>query len=44
MWNLDGYSGIRIGRNNINNLRYADYTVLVTENKVDLQQLDIKSE
>ena len=30
---------IRVGGHNINNLRYADYTVLISENEKDLQQL-----
>ncbi|GFO10081.1 endonuclease-reverse transcriptase [Plakobranchus ocellatus] len=37
--NLDEYPGIRIGGRMINNLRYADDTVLIAENKEDLQKL-----
>ncbi|GFO16201.1 endonuclease-reverse transcriptase [Plakobranchus ocellatus] len=37
--NLDEYPGIRIGGRIINNLRYADDTVLIAENKEDLQKL-----
>ncbi|GFO20695.1 endonuclease-reverse transcriptase [Plakobranchus ocellatus] len=36
---LDEYPGIRIGGRIINNLRYADDTVLIAENKEDLQKL-----
>ncbi|GFN91366.1 endonuclease-reverse transcriptase [Plakobranchus ocellatus] len=32
-------TGIKVGGQNINNLRYADDTVLITENKEDLQKL-----
>ncbi|GFO16572.1 catenin (cadherin-associated protein), alpha 3 [Plakobranchus ocellatus] len=31
--------GIKVGGQNINNLRYADDTVLIAENKEDLQKL-----
>ncbi|GFS06308.1 retrovirus-related Pol polyprotein LINE-1 [Elysia marginata] len=37
--NLYEYPGIRIGGRMINNLRYADDTVLIAENKEDLQKL-----
>ncbi|GFN76223.1 endonuclease-reverse transcriptase [Plakobranchus ocellatus] len=37
--NLDEYPGIRIGGRMINNLRYADDTVLIAENKEDLQKV-----
>ncbi|GFO12756.1 endonuclease-reverse transcriptase [Plakobranchus ocellatus] len=36
---LEGHPGIKIGGSNINNLRYADDTVLIAENEKDLQQL-----
>ena len=39
MRNIEGQPGIRVGRHNINNLRYADDTVLISENEKDLQQL-----
>ena len=39
MQNLKGYPGIKVGGHNINNLRYADDTVLIAENKEVLQQL-----
>ena len=40
MGNLEEYSGIKVGGHNINNLRCADDTVLISENyKEDLQQL-----
>ncbi|GFO35233.1 endonuclease-reverse transcriptase [Plakobranchus ocellatus] len=35
----EGHPGIKIGGSNINNLRYADDTVLIAENEKDLQQL-----
>ena len=31
--------GVTVGGRNINNLRYADDTVLLAENKADLQNL-----
>ena len=31
--------GVTVGRRNINNLRYADDTVLLAENEADLQNL-----
>ena len=34
--------GIKISRRNINNLRYADDTTLVTENKEELKNLLMK--
>ena len=37
--NIEGQPGIRVGGHNINNLRYADDTVLISENEKDLQQL-----
>ncbi|GFO19349.1 endonuclease-reverse transcriptase [Plakobranchus ocellatus] len=39
MRNLENHPGIKVGRQNINNLRYADHTVLIAENKEDLQKL-----
>ena len=39
MPNIEGQPGIRVGGHNINNLRYADDTVLISENEKDLQQL-----
>ena len=33
-------TGIKIGRRNINNLRYADDTILMAESKEELQSLD----
>ena len=39
MRNIEGQPGIRVGGHNINNLRYADDTVLILENEKDLQQL-----
>ena len=35
-------SGIKIPRRNINNLRYADYTILVAENEEELKSLLMK--
>ena len=39
MRNIEGQPGIRVGGHNISNLRYADDTVLISENEKDLQQL-----
>ena len=39
MRNIEGQPGIRVGGHNINNLRYADDTVLISEKEKDLQQL-----
>ena len=39
MRNIEGQPGIRVGGHNINNLRYADDAVLISENEKDLQQL-----
>ena len=41
MRNIEGQPGIRVGGHNINNLRYADDTVLISENEKDLQLLKI---
>ena len=35
-------AGIKIGRRNINNLRYADDTTLMTESKEELKSLVMK--
>ena len=45
MWNArleEAQAGIKIARRNINNLRYADDTTLMTENKEELKSLLIK--
>ena len=39
MQNLEGNPGIKVGGLNLNNLRHAADTVLMPENKEDLQQL-----
>ena len=39
MQNLEGNPGIKVGGQNLNNLRHADDTVLMPENKENLQQL-----
>ena len=39
MHHLEGIPGIQIGGHNINNLRYADDTVLIVETEEDLQEL-----
>ncbi|GFO08048.1 retrovirus-related pol polyprotein from type-1 retrotransposable element r2 [Plakobranchus ocellatus] len=39
MQNLENHPGIKVDGQNINNLRYADDTVLIAENKEDLQKL-----
>ncbi|GFO09600.1 retrovirus-related pol polyprotein from type-1 retrotransposable element r2 [Plakobranchus ocellatus] len=39
MRNLENHPGIKVGGQNISNLRYADDTVLIAENKEDLQKL-----
>ena len=38
----EGQAGIKIIRRNINNLRYADDTTLMTENKEELKSLLMK--
>ena len=38
----EAQAGIKIARRNINNLRYADNTTLVAENKEELKSLLIK--
>ena len=45
MWNArldDAQAGINIAGRNINNLRYADDTTLMAENKEELKSLLIK--
>ena len=39
MQKLERHPGIKIGGHSINNLRYADNTVLIAENEENLQQL-----
>ena len=39
MRNLEEHPGIKVGGKNVNNLRYADDTVLIAENGKDLQAL-----
>ena len=42
-WGLDeAQAGIKISRRNINNLRYADDTTLMTENEEELKSLLMK--
>ena len=45
MWNArldDAYTGIKIARRNINNLRYADDTTLMAESEEELKSLLMK--
>ena len=45
MWNArldEAQAGIKIARRNINNLRYADDTTLLTESEEELKSLLIK--
>jgi len=45
MWNAgldEAQAGIKIARRNINNLRYADDTILMTEREEDLKSLLMK--
>ncbi len=42
MREIEGYPGIVVGGININNLRYADDTVLLTTNQTDLQNIQGK--
>ena len=47
MWNAgldEAQAGIKIARRNINNLRYADDTILMSESKEELKSLLIKEE
>ncbi|GFO35239.1 inositol-tetrakisphosphate 1-kinase [Plakobranchus ocellatus] len=39
LYSEENHPGIKVGGQNINNLRYADDTVLIAENKEDLQKL-----
>ena len=39
MRNLEEHPGIKVGGKNVNNLRYADDTVLIAENEKDLRIL-----
>ena len=41
-WLDEAQAGIKIARRNINNLRYADDTTLVAENKEELKNLLIR--
>ena len=38
-WNQDSQTGIKIGGRNINNLRYADDTILMAESEEELKSL-----
>ena len=40
----EAQAGIKIGRRNINNLRYADDTTLMAESEEELKSLLVKSE
>ena len=45
MWNVrldEAQAGIKIARRNINNLRYADDTSLMTESEEELRSLSMK--
>ena len=45
MWNArldDSQAGIKIARKNINNLRYADDTILMVESEEELKRLLIQ--
>ena len=45
MWNAgldESQAGIKIARRNINNLRYADDTILMAESKEELQSFLMK--
>ena len=47
MWNAgldESQAGIKIVRRNINNLRYADHTTLMAENKEELKSLLMRVE
>ena len=41
MWD-EAQAGIKIARRNISNLRYADDTILMAENEVELKRLLMK--
>ena len=38
-WNQDSHTGIKIARRSINNLRYADNTILMAESEEELNTL-----
>ena len=38
----ESQAGIKIARRNINNLRYADYTIIMAESKEELKSLLMK--
>ena len=45
MWNarlVEAQSGIKIAKRNINNLRYADVTILMAENEEEIRSLWMK--
>ena len=45
MWNAgldESQAGIKIARRNISNLRYADYTTLMSESEEELKRLLMK--
>ena len=45
MWNarlVEAQSGIKIAKRNINNLRYADVTILMAENEEEIKSLWMK--
>ena len=45
MWNArleEAQAGIKIARRNINNLRYADDTILMAESEEELKSLSMK--
>ena len=43
-WQDESQAGIKIARRNINNLRYADGTILMTESEEELKSLLMKVE
>ena len=43
-WNQDSQTGIKIAGRNINNLRYADDTILMAESEEELKSLLMKVE
>ena len=40
----EAYAGIKIARRNINNLRYADDTILMAESEEELKMMKVKEE
>ena len=45
MWNAgldESQTGVKIAGRNINNLRYADYTILMEESEEELKNLSLK--